>query len=426
MRANPGPMCSSACLRRVALRALVRAALLAMAPLTAQQGVVALEYGVEARDPYTGGVPAHVATARYVSLGPFPLGTNHDSGDVQRLLPDERLCWIETPHFRIGCALPPVEVRGSREWKARLAGELQVLAARLPGIDPKSKRLDRWLRAHLVAQRAEQLYADVVALLGCTADSFPADAGEQAPGPGFRGVGPYLGMRQKFTILLLARGANQAAYTEAHHAFASTEPVRLQDARFGALVFVAAGDCGAGIGDDEEALAALLTYHLAFNLYTGYRSFGHHLPAWLPHGLALWHGRAVSAAVPLIDVRNDADREAWRRWDQRLAALRKDWAFRPLDDLFARIEPGSLDADDALQCWALLQWLLAERRQEFVRLFERMKDPFHGRLRFPTQAELLARQAEALQQAFGADTAGLEQQWRAGSSIAKGTRRRSR
>lgn len=397
-----------------------------MAPLPAQQGLAAQEHGVEARDPHTGGLQAHLAAARYASLGPFPFGTNHDSADVQRLLPDERLCWIETRHFRIGCALPPVEVRGSREWRARLGGELQVLAARLPGIDPRTKRLDRWLRAHLVAQRAEQLYADVIALLDCSADSFPTDTGEPAQGPGFRGVGPYLGMRQKFTILLLARGSNQAAYTEAHHGFASTEPIRLQDARFGALVFVAAGDCGAGIGDDEEALAALLTYHLAFNLYTGYRSFGHHLPAWLPHGLALWHGRAVSAAVPLVDVRNDADRESWRRWDLRLATMRKDWSFRPLDDLFARIELSRLDADDALHCWALVQWLLAERRPAFVRLFERMKDPFHGRLRFPTQAELLERQAEALLHAFGVTAAQLEQQWRAGSSVAKGTRRRSR
>ena len=54
-------------------------------------------------DPYTRGEKAAIAAAGYEAIGEFAFA-NGTTRDVVALLGDEKLCWIETPHFRIGCA----------------------------------------------------------------------------------------------------------------------------------------------------------------------------------------------------------------------------------------------------------------------------------------------------------------------------------
>ena len=67
-------------------------------------------------DPYTGGDRALLERLGYVSLGPFELGTGHDSTSVEELLGTEPLAWIETAHFRLGCSLSPLLLRGQQDW----------------------------------------------------------------------------------------------------------------------------------------------------------------------------------------------------------------------------------------------------------------------------------------------------------------------
>jgi hypothetical protein len=400
----------------------VLSALLPIAIAGAQLSPVA---GLPSVDPYSGGRAAVLAELGYLSFGPFELGTNHDSAAVQQLLPDEPLRWIETEHFRIGCALPAVPARGSKPWLQLLRHELEQLAARMPAVDPKTKVLDGWLRAHLVALRAEQHYAAVVAQLGATGREFPPAPGHPAAaGAEFQGVGPYLGMREKFTILLLEKQGNLAKYTAAHHFLASTEPVRLHDVKFGTLMFAAAGDSGARFGADEEALAASLAFHLAHNLYAGYRSFGHALPAWLPHGLALCHARAVSTEVAVVPVRDDADRLRYRQWELRRQALRKDRSFVMPDGLLEAMDPEAMPMESSLCCWILVDALRKQRAGDLPELFDRLKDPFHERLRFPTHEELFARQRQVLAKVLGpGDLVRFERLPRATAAAARLTAR---
>ena len=129
------------------------------------------------------------------------------------------LRWIETPHFRIGVALPSCPVGSGKEWLQQLAGELRALQRVLPRIDPKARQLDGWLRAHLVAARAERIYARMQARLGVDDAWFPRAPGNDPAYPAtFRGLGPYLGMREKFAILLVTRGDSLQRYTAAFHA----------------------------------------------------------------------------------------------------------------------------------------------------------------------------------------------------------------
>lgn len=373
---------------------------------------VALGQQPTAIDPYTRGDAAAMTAAGYESFGPFAFGTNHDSREVQAMLPDEPLVWLETAHFRIGCAAAASEVGKDKVWAPQLRQRLAALGQRLPNLDAKAPRLDRWLRAHLIADAAERVYADVLLELSRADADFPAHPGHEARlGEGFLGAGPFLGMPQKFTILVLQRPASLAAYTAAHHSWATSAPTRFFDHRFG-CAFVGLAAAGALNGD--EALLTHLQFHIAHNLYSGYRSYGHNLPAWLVNGLAHWQSRKVSVRVPVYDLRtgpgsSEKDFLAWsKRWP---TMLEKD-RFEPLPTFVRRMDIGGYSMDDHLQCWAFVDFLMAARRDELRLFLERMKDPFHERLRFPTDAELFARQDQAMQLAFGTDAAGLQDAWR--------------
>jgi hypothetical protein len=274
-------------------------------------------------DPYTRGKEDRLADLGYVSLGPLQLTSNHDSDDVQRLLGDERLRWIETRNFRIGFALSAAEAAGSPAFVQGLRQDLAELRQRLPAVDPRTKVLDAWLRAHLVALRAERLYADALVVLRRSQGDFASAGRDPRADATFAGLGPHFGMQQKFTILLLGKQTSLAKYSAAFHGGATTAAARRHDASFGNLVFAVAGDSVPGLGENEEALAATMAFHVAHNLYAGYRSFGHLLPAWIPEGLALHHARRVSGTAAVVDVRNDADRAAYAAWPQRLVDAKK-------------------------------------------------------------------------------------------------------
>jgi hypothetical protein len=363
-------------------------------------------------DPYTAGDDGALARAGYVSLGPVPISANHSSDDLRLLLPDEPLRWVETAHFRIGCALGGADVAGAPAFVAQLRGELADLQRLLPGVPQKAKVLDGWLRTHLLALRAERLYAAALSTMGCEQTLFEGARGDAA-GSTFVGVGPHLGMREKFTVLVFARTASLARYTAAYHGAATTAAARRHDGAFGAMVFAVAAEGGNDLGRDEEAMAATFAYHVAHNLYVGFRSFGHLLPAWVPEGLALRHARQVSERVAVIDVQSDADRAAYRQWTARLANARKKWPFGPTDALLQHVDGASLTPDERLQAFALVDWLACAHRERFAAFVQRLKDPFHERLRFPTVDELMARQDDALRAAFDGDAALLTACWRA-------------
>jgi hypothetical protein len=120
-----------------------------LATACAQKAAPARAGSPQGPDPYTAGDEAALGKAGYVSFGPFEFGTNHTTTDVEALLPNEPLVWIETAHFRIGSALPALSITSSkdREWVTKVREELMQVALRLPSVNPNTSRLDPWLRA---------------------------------------------------------------------------------------------------------------------------------------------------------------------------------------------------------------------------------------------------------------------------------------
>jgi hypothetical protein len=354
-------------------------------------------------DPYTDGEPAALAKAGYVRFGPFPFGANYTTDDIEELLGTEPLIWIETAHFRLGCSLPAVELNKGEEWsKEWIAGvhrDLAELRKVLPKVRARPKELDPWLRAHLFAHRLERLYAEIQHDLGFVE---PA-ADEIEGGPAGTGHGRYLGMDEKFSVLLLQQSASHARYTRKFQGSEIGDPIRHHDAHFDSIYWGASEDTADGLLRSDLAMHAHLVFNVAHNLYSGYRGCRRALPPWLVTGLGHWHARRVTPRFPAYDRRDDDDddpRNPFWRWDQRVVGLTKNGAFETVAALADRPHAGDYRVEQHIQCWALVDFLLATRADETYRFVQLAKQSGLGR-------------QEAFEQAFGCGLEQIDAAWRA-------------
>ncbi len=402
--------------RNLAFSMLAAIVLVAAEPASAQEPKsVRAATGV---DPYTEADTAAMAKAGYVSFGPFPFGHRHSTHDVVALLGDEPLLWVETAHFRIGCALSTLHLRGDTEWIDSAKGELKRLRTRLPKVKAEARELDPWLRTHLIAQRCEELYAEVQANLGVRDDTFPAAPGDDPKGDPerFRGLGPYLGLPEKFSVLIVQRIASLARYTRAHQSHETQLPRRYFDVDHRCMIFAVAEECTGGLMKNDFALHTHLAYNLAYSLYTSYRYFGHDLPPWLVGGLAHWHSRRICPRFPTYDkARDDTNleqRDFWK-WDERARGLLRNGAFEPIEALMRREQFTDFGMEQHIQAWAFVDFLMDTRKTATMRFLHDMKDPLHALRQWPSHEELLERAKSRLPRAFQLDGPGLEAEWRA-------------
>lgn len=384
-------------------------------------------------DPYTNNQPKLLAKAGYANLGPFEFGTKQTTGTIEELLGTEPLMWVETEHFKLGCSLPPIALKGREDWRPawrkQIDAELKELRRVFPGIKKKVKVLDPWLRTHLYAMRLEKIYDEVCEVLGVDDTWFPTRPGEAIAPKEYRGIGPFFGMKNKLTVLLLRTGASHARYMRAYHGFEMKEPMRMHDVEYSCMYWGCSTETAGGLFHIDHALHANLAFNVAHNLYTSFRGFGHELPAWVVTGLGHWHARKVTPRFPTYDRQHDKDedpRSAFWEWDVRVHGLVKNNVFEEVAPFIDRLDAGKFRVEQHMQSWALVDFLIKHKHPQLRAFLMEMKDPFHARRRLPTAQELLVRQREALVRAFDCDVEDLEVAWRSAVLATKSKKRRRR
>ena len=95
-----------------------------------------------------------------VAYGPFPWADGKRTEDIDRVLGDNRILWLETAHFRIGSTLKPIDVADDPEARKDVLAECTELSKRLAKLPKRPKKLEAWHRLHLYALRAETMYGD--------------------------------------------------------------------------------------------------------------------------------------------------------------------------------------------------------------------------------------------------------------------------
>lgn len=380
------------------------AALLALAlPLPAQGGRDAFPEV----DPYTEGDPETLEEAGYVSLGPFRWAGDHGTKTIETTLGGVPLIWIETEHFRLGSSLDATPLGSDRVERKKVREELARLRERLPGVDRKARELDPWLQLHLYAQRLEELYARFRESFGIEEEGPPLPA----PPPGAPGSGPYLGMRDKFAVLLLEKKSSLARYTAAFCGDSWETSYRYYFPATDTLFFGFSRESLEGGYLSDTGIHWAVVYGVAQNLLAGYGGYTHEPPMWWRSGGGRWFARPIDerillyTAPPGAHLRTDEDAE----WEEKVAARVEHRYFPPTREMIAWQDVAELSFADHMILWSRVDYLMRGGDEVPRRLIDALcrAQPWSG----SWQEALERRFAEAIPRATGLELDAFDDAW---------------
>ncbi len=409
MNGDPGSG-ATRCRRTQRWSAALAAALLCLSPLTAQEKPSAKDDDEVSKlgpvDPYTGGDAAAMAAAGIVAYGPFPWADGHGTPDIDRVLGERRVLWVETAHFRIGFSMKSAPWPEAAAAKKQLQEEVKALRKKLPKVAEKPKKLDPWLRLHLYAQRCEQAYAQFHALIGTTDADFPAKGTRP-------GEGAYLGMPGKFLVLLFQKQSDMGRYMDRFCNMKADSSMRFyHDKTHSMLLAVAAEGLD---GFDESGLHGHFLYALWHNLMNGLNGFRFPLPHWFAEGIAHCQARKVESDFLNIQIRDDeaVAEEKQNNWPVKVRRrAQHDGTWFPFETMVQWTDWKELGYHAHSQSWSRLDYLLQLDREKVGAMLRKLKNvPADGT--FDGQAAQLRTLAQRLLfETFEFDAATFDQKWR--------------
>lgn len=357
-------------------------------------------------DPFTDGDEARMRAAGIIRYAPFPWADHITTADIERVLGEGRVRWLETAHFRIGLnlktALLPVEQLERRQ----VADELALLQRKLPRVVDKPKKLDPWLLLHLFAQRAESAYAEFQQVVGVTDATFPG--GKESPN------GKYLGLPDKFLLLLFQKRSDLARYTERFTTQKSDTSLRYYHPVTQQFLFAVAMDSLEE--GDAQGLHSNVLYSLFHNFLGAFYGYNSALPPWLAEGLAHYYSRRVrtnfiNCVTKASESVNNSDKHEWAK-KIRLRA-QHDGATIPFEQMLAWVPAEDLGYQGHIQSWSRVDYLLSMGPEKLGLLVTKLKTapvPQDGSGIEPSLAKQL--QIKALADLWHLDPAQFDASWR--------------
>ncbi len=329
-------------------------------------------------DPYTRGDERAMAKAGYVSFGPFLWGDGHSSEQLAESLGGVPVIFVETEHFRIASTLDSIELGEDRLIKKRVEGELRRLKKRLPRIDVKERELDPWLRLHLYAQRCEELYAEFHELFHIAPDRFNAQSPPRRPGEAWAmGEGPYLGLHEKFSLLLTQKTGTLARYSAVYLDQSVNTPYRFYFADRDSFFYCNSIETLGTEYGNEVAFHCAVVYGLTQNLLNAHGGFTHNAPLWLRVGTARWFIRRIDprwmvyATGPDELGRTEDDAE----WAPKVRARVKNDYYPGFAEMLTWDDDRALTFAQHMMLWSRIDWMLAEESEALGRFLQEAMKP---------------------------------------------------
>jgi len=365
-------------------------------------------------DPYTKDAPDAKTKAGYASFGPFRFGDDQTTTQIEETLGGIPLLWVETEHFKLGSGLPEYTVPDDTREKERLAGELQRLAAKLPDVKPKVKKVDPWLRLHLYAQRLEDLYAKFLVEFGLQESQFPAappDPKKKLPPGAYMGEGRFLGMTSKFTVLIFDKKSAHARYSSVYLGQELKGPTRWRFPTIDSWLFITANEFLEGLYANDSALACDVISGVSQNLANGYRGYRAALPLAVSEGIAHWFSRQFDPRYHIFSGldQTKVPKEEWN-WAPLVRARVEHKVFPTLETMLGWTDPEALEWADHLMLWSRTDWLLAREDGMAGKVLHGLKEPpiAGGQ---ETSEQMTVRSREVFRKTTGSELAQLDEQW---------------
>ncbi len=371
------------------------------------------------QDPYTRNKPENLARAGYLSYGPFTFGNLGpdpvSSEAIEQHLSYAPILWVETAHFRFGSNLPQWTVPFDPDIRAKVRGELERLAEKIPNINPKAKVLDPWLRLHLFAQRLEDIYAEFSKLAGVTDKDFPARIEDVVLQPGVRymGHGPYLGMRDKFLVLLFDKEGSFQDYMKSYLGRQSKYGQRWHFKDVSSLIYTVAAESDEGRLKDDTALHGNVAFNVSQNLLDGFRHYSYDLPVWIREGIGHWFERRVSPKFNSFDQNEGSPADVrntwkWEPYTRRL--LSGGGKFATFSEAYAWRDFGSITFDDHVAIWSRVDFMMAQGPEKWQTFLFEIKGRVDANW-LPDQNDLVGATRDALQKAYGLSVLSFDEKW---------------
>jgi hypothetical protein len=369
-------------------------------------------------DPYTKNDPELMAKAGYESFGPFPFGNMGDkvvqSSQIEASLPYVQILWVETKHFRIGLNLPAWPVPMDPETRGKVRKELEELQKVLPGINAKTRTLDPWLRLHMNAARLERLYAETSELFGVKDEDFPQDPNKvvNAPGKRYMGYGPYMGMKDKFLVLVFEKQSPYQQYMKAYVGRDTQHPQRWHFKETSSILISFACEDDQFPRKHDTALHCSLAFNVSQNLLDGFRYYAYDLPVWIREGFGHWNERRISPDWPSFDQNEGAvaDVKMISRWEPYCRQLIANHKVTPFPEVAAWRDFGNIKFDDHVAVWSRVDFLIDLGQDKWQQFLFGIKGRVDAEWK-PDQKDLVGATREALQQAYGLTMLDFDAKW---------------
>lgn len=367
--------------------------------------------------PYTKGERELEQKLGYERFGFITWRKGEDSTTIQETMGAIPMLWVETPHFRIGSSLGTFKLDNDREQRTRLKGEFSRLKGKLGKLRAPKKSLDPYLRLHLYAQRAEELYAQFMEDFQIDPEGLPANA-------------PHLGHRNKFLLLLCQRKSEYGRYLKSYEQIEAPFSYRTGWHSDGMIVALSQESVSEPFEDKDlpfdVMLHCLLANTLASSFVDGFEQNLFKAPPWVTYGLAHVYSKRVDPHWTYFDARRESQinyADAWN-WEPRVRNLVQNEFFTTTEKMLGWTTYADLGARDHMIAWSKMQYLVevAEGdRQKFLSLACRPLSSTELGDSEPNKEPAL-RQRRALQEAFGLTPEELDEAW--GSWVSKTYKKR--
>lgn len=361
-----------------------------------------------AQCPYCFGDPELLAAAGIVSHGGFEFSKT-DTAGVDEIIATE-IFWIETPHFEIGVGLP--EYRISTDERKPIRAELEQLAVALPEVDPRTRTLDPWLRAHLYAQRCEDVWDQVLELLQVQESDFPDGKTPWRRIGKYMGEGPYLGQKGKYEVLLLSTEGASESFLRDQFGLRTKLSQRFNVIDRDTLIVVA---------HTQQAslrIDAALHNHVVFNvvhqLIDGYKHYTYDIPVWIQEGLAHWYQRELNPEYNDFDSAEGAPPAVTRKtdWEDATRKLVAAGDAPSMASLLALNGYADLELEHHFTTWSMIDYLQRERPGFVGRLLDTIKG-LTNEAGIGDGSGLEDAHRAAFREGLGATYAQFDEAWRA-------------
>jgi hypothetical protein len=240
-------------------------------------------------------------------------------------------------------------------------------------VDPKQKILDPWLRAHLYAQRVEEIWDRFLVLMQVEESAFPPVPETKWKMQGkYMGTGPYLGQSGKYEVLLLPSEAASVLFLEKQFGLIIKMSQRWNVIPKDTLILVA--HAGQGQLREDAAMHNHVAFNLAINLLDGYKHYSYETPIWIREGLAHLMEREISPEYNTFDSSEGAVAEMTRQtdWEPEVRKLVAAGRHVRMAELIALKDYAGLTQAYHYTTWSMVDYLVRTNPDGFACLNDRL------------------------------------------------------